>query len=236
MQGRTRVTPVSPKRILAVGAHPGDVEFFAGATLAGFCWESVSVRIVVCTDGKHGFEGASVLGERRIETRHAAEKLGISDVVFLGYPEGELSVSDALKRDLVEALRGHQPELVLAHDPTNLWRNLGDGVRLGHSDNRAAGQATLDAIHPRAEQVSYYPELSGRGLAPWLVREVWLFNTDHPDHFVDLAAFGPAKEEALGFHVTQSPRRLIEEAKAEAERIQHLAGCPSEGFRRLRLL
>ena len=99
----------------------------------------------------------------------------------------------------------------------NRWRLAGSYVRLGHNDHRAAGQATLDAIHPRAAVRSYYPELAEQGLAPWLVREVWLFDTYRPDHFVDVSHTRELKHAALRCHVSQLPISLIEESDEESE-------------------
>jgi LmbE family N-acetylglucosaminyl deacetylase len=223
-----------PKHVLAIGAHPGDIEFHAGATLSEMACKGASVTIVVCTDGARGFGAEEdLVSLRRGEAERAAEALSAERVVFLGYPDGQLEATEPVRRAIVKEVRRRRPELVLTHDPTSLWRRVGDVMRLGHSDNRAAGAATLDAIHPRAELRSYYPELIARGFPPWLVREVWLFDTAEPDHFVDTSPNRANKRSALASHVSQLPRRLFEEADAEEHGVQAERGFPAEAFRRL---
>lgn len=225
---------MSPKHVLAIGAHPGDVEFYAGATLSEMARKGASVTILVCTDGARGFGAEEdLVSVRRGEAERAAEALSAEEVVFLGYPDGQLEVTEPVRRAIVKEVRRRRPELILTHDPTNLWRRVGEAMRLGHSDNRAAGAATLDAIHPRAELRSYYPELTARGFPPWLVREVWFFETPAPNHFIDTTPSRDNKRSALAFHVSQVPRRLFEEAAAEERHIEAEPGFPAEAFRRL---
>ena len=228
---------MEPRSVLAIGAHPSDVEFFAGAAIAAFARQGALVTLVVCTDGSRGFGGETdLVAERRKETERAAEALGAGEVVMLGHPEGELVADDRLRRELTREIRRHRPELVLGHDPTTHWRKVGELVRLGHADHRAAGAATLDAIHPCAESRSYYPELVAQGLPPWIVRELWLFDTAEPNHFFDVSGGEESKRSALANHATQLPRRLVEEAEALAESGRELWGVTSEQFRRLNLL
>jgi len=171
-------------RVLAVGAHPDDVEFYAGATLASLAREGAEVRIVVCTDGSRGGEGGTELAAvRRREAEQAAAALGCTRPRFLGYTDGELVNHDALRRELVREIRVARPELLLAHDPTTLWTRRGALAQLGHSDHRAAGEAVLDALYPRSLLSSFYPELAAQGLAPWFARELWLLTRQPPTIF-----------------------------------------------------
>jgi len=228
---------VSHRSVLAIGAHPTDIEYFASGALARMAREGSQICLVVCTDGAHGFPAGPALAEaRREEAMKAARVLGVEQVVMLDHPDGGLESVDLLRRALVQQIRLWRAELVLCHDPTTHWRCAGSYVRLGHSDHRAAGQATLDAIHPRAAVRSYYPELAEQGMAPWLVREVWLFDTARPDHFVDVSHTRELKHAALGCHVSQLPISLIEESDEEAEAWRAQSGHPAEAFRRLILV
>lgn len=223
-------------RVLAVGAHPDDVEFYAGATLAGLAREGADVQIVICTDGSRGGGGgAELAAQRRSEAERAAAALGCARPRFLGYADGELVNDDALRRDLVREIRAVRPELLLAHDPTTLWISSGALARLGHSDHRAAGEAVLDALYPRSLLGSFYPELAAQGLAPWIARELWLFDTTAPDHFREVGALREVKREALFCHASQNPTGLASDADLQAEALQEHAGFAAEGFRRLRL-
>jgi LmbE family N-acetylglucosaminyl deacetylase len=227
---------MTPSRVLAVGAHPDDVEFYAGATLASLAQQGADVRIVICTDGARGGSGgAQLAAERRSEAECAAAALGCAKPRFLGYADGELVNDNALRRDLVREIRTARPELLFSHDPTTLWTHSGALVRLGHSDHRAAGEAVLDALYPRALLGSFYPELVAQGLAPWMARELWLFDTAAPDHFREVAAMREAKREALLCHASQNPTGLASEADLQAETLRERAGFAAEGFRRLQL-
>lgn len=214
-----------------------DVEYHAGGMLAWLAEAGARVTHVVCTDGARGInDGPRLVETRRIEATRAGEVLGADRVIFLNYPDGALSIGDALCRDLVQEIRRTRAELVLAHDPTTLWCRAGRVVRLGNSDHRIAGQATLDAIQPRAAARSYYPEIADQGYLPWLVGEVLLFDTASPDHFFDVTKWRDKKRAALACHVSQLPLRLIEESDAEAEEHAARSGFPAEAFRRLKLL
>jgi len=225
---------MQPRSVLAVAAHPYAVELHAGATLAALARADVEVRIVVCTDGVRGVNAEAGLAElRRHEAERAGHVLGAKETIFLDFEDGVLAADEPLRCALVREIRRNRPELVLAPDPTNLWRRQGDRVLLGHSDRRACGLAVLDAIEPRAPNRSFYPDLD---LAPWLVRELWLYDTAEPDHFVETEMGADAKRAALECHVSQIPRRLVEEAEEDAESFRERRGFAAEAFRRLWLV
>lgn len=226
----------TPRQVVAVGAHPDDCEYFAGATLAGLARGGADVTLLICSDGALG--GATdpgLPGRRREEATRAAAALG-ARVVFLEHRDGSLEAADPLRRDLVREIRRARPELVLCHDPTTLWAPQGPIARLGHSDHRAAGQATLDALYPRLLLPSFYPELAEAGFAPWFVREVWLFDTAAPDHLVEVGGTLEVKRDALSCHESQNPESLLREANCELEALRARCGRLAEGFRRLALL
>lgn len=228
---------MTPARVLAIGAHPDDVEFFAGATVAGLVASGAEVGIVVCTDGARGGAGNGVaLAERRrVEAERAAAALGARAPIVLGHPDGGLVAADPLRRDLVREIRRMRPELLLLHDPTTLWTPVGKIVQLGHSDHRAAGQAALDAVYPRLFLESFYPELAAEGFKPWLVRELWLFDTGEPDHFVEVGRMRDTKRAALACHESQHVPGLVAGAAALELAFGRRPGEEAEAFRRLRL-
>ena len=94
---------------------------------------------------------------RRDEQASAARILGLADVIDFGLADGELEADEKLRKALVREIRRIRPEVVLAHDPRTWWTSMGDRVELGHSDHRAAGQALLDAIYPRAASPNSLP-------------------------------------------------------------------------------
>jgi len=227
----------APERALVIGAHPDDAEFYAGAAIASLCARGTQLTIVVCTDGARG--GAAGMTDlparRRSEAGRAAAALGDVALVFLGFRDGELAPDDELRRKLVREIRRARPELVLAHDPTTHFLRVGASEQFVHSDHRAAGQATLDAIYPRTGLATFYPDQIAAGLAPWVVREAWLMESGAPDHFVPVGPHAATKRAALEAHASQDPAGLL---RASAEREAHwagAAGAPAEGFRRLRV-
>lgn len=226
----------SPARVLAIGAHPDDLEFFAGATLAQLARGGAAVTMIVCTDGARGaHDEAGLAARRRIEAERAAGVLGIAPPVMLGFRDGDLANDEPLRRVLVRAIRTHRPELLLVHDPATLWKRVGELTRFGHSDHRAAGQATLDAIVPRAPLGAYSPDDAADGLKPWLVRETWLFDTAHPEHFVDARPAHDLRRKALEEHASQNPAMLLTECERLLAHHAVRAGVPADGFQRLRV-
>ena len=193
-------------RVLAIGAHPDDAEYFAGGTLVRLADSGADVALVVCTDGALGGRGVQdVARVRTLEQARAAEVVGISAVEMLARPDGALANDDALRADLAYAVRRLRPELVLTHDPRTLWNVYGGRAHPGHSDHRAAGQAVLDALYPRAASPHFYADqLSQPGVETWYPREVWLFDTAEPELHIDVSKTFARKLDALRAHTSQN--------------------------------
>jgi LmbE family N-acetylglucosaminyl deacetylase len=175
---------------------------------------------------------------RRAEQGRAAAALGIDDWLWLAHPDGALAPGDPLRGELVRSVRRVRPELVLAHDPRTLWTILAGIAQPGHSDHRAAGQATLDAIYPRSPSPNFHPEHLGGddALRAWYPREVWLFDTAQPDLCVDAADGFERKEASLRVHASQEQAvgGLVAAARAMGTHWGS-ADRPAEAFVRLRL-
>ena len=187
-----------PARALAVGAHPDDVEFGCGGTLAKWAGDGTTIMHVVCTDGSKGSWDpdepvAELVATRQDEQRAAARALGGSgdDVVFLGYTDGELQAGIDERRELVRWIRRLQPDVVLGHDP---WRRY----RL-HPDHRQAGFLVTDAI-VAARDPHFFPDL---GPAPHRPSALLLWEADEPNHTEDITASLERKLRALLAHRSQ---------------------------------
>ncbi|HEY2813514.1 MAG TPA: PIG-L deacetylase family protein [Acidimicrobiales bacterium] len=186
-----------PARALAIAAHPDDVEFGCGATLAKWSAAGCVVNHLVCTDGSKGSWDASddvaaLVVTRQEEQRAAAKALGATgDVAFLGAVDGELSSDLALRREVATWIRRFQPEVVLGHDP---WRRY----RL-HPDHRHAGFLTIDGV-VAARDPHFYPDL---GIAHWRPSTLLLFEAGDVDHFEDVTPYVDAKLTALYEHESQ---------------------------------
>jgi len=225
--------PFSPQRALAIGAHPDDIEFWAGGTVRRLVQDGAEVTLVVCSDGGRG----AAVAERRGEQDAAAGQLGVARLLWLGHPDGGLVPGDPLRAELALAIRRVRPELVLAHDPQGLWTVVGGIAQPKHSDHRAAGQAAIDACYPRAASPHYYPEqLAEPGVKPWYPRELWLFDTAAPDLRVEIGDTFECKLEALRAHASQEAVAggLVAPARAHAAHWGD-AERPAEPFTRLRL-
>jgi LmbE family N-acetylglucosaminyl deacetylase len=202
----------TPARAMAVGAHPDDVEFGCGATLAKWAAAGSLVQHVVCTDGSKGSwdpaqDSAALVAARREEQRAASRALGgTGDVVFLGWPDGELEAGQRQRFQVASCIRRFRPDVVLGHDP---WKRY----RL-HPDHRHAGFLVTDGI-VAARDPLFFPEL---GDAPHRPSALLLWEADEPDHVEDCSGYGDTKLAALLEHRSQLRSTMgIEDGAAAAE-------------------
>jgi LmbE family N-acetylglucosaminyl deacetylase len=185
-----------PASALAVGAHPDDVEFGAGGTLARWAAAGCVVHHLVLTDGSKGTwdltaDPAALVATRRDEQRAAAGALGATgDVRFLDRVDGDLVADAATRGEVARTIRELRPEAVLGHDP---WRRY----RL-HPDHRAAGFLTCDAVVAARE-----PHVRIDDLDAWRPSLLLLWEADEPDVAVDVSGHAEAKLAALLAHASQ---------------------------------
>lgn len=198
---------LKPKIILAVGAHADDIDFGASGGIAKWAAEGAAVYYLVVTDGSKGSPNTDMTSEklsslREEEQQAAAKVVGAKDVFFLGYEDGALEVTQKLKEDIVRIIRQLRPDTVIVMDPTVMYsRELGF---INHTDHRAAGQATLDAVYPLARDHLTFPSLyQVEQLEPHKVAHLLLINFDEQDFFVDITATMDTKIAALAKHESQ---------------------------------
>lgn len=198
------------ERALVVTAHPDDVDFGSGGTVARLVDSGVAVSLCVVTDGDAGgfdptVPRADIPGIRRAEQRAAAAELGVSDVRFLGYRDGELTVSHDLRRDISRVIRQVRPELVITQSPERNYKH----IYTSHPDHMAAGEAALQAVYPDARNPFAHPGLlADEGLVEWAVPTVWVMGRQDPDGFVDITDVLPRKLAALRAHVSQTEHMI----------------------------
>ena len=193
------------RRILCISAHPDDNEFTIGGSVARWAREGRHVTFCLVTTGgagvnEHTPSSDGLIPIRERETHAAARILGVKDVVFLGYVDGTLEPTLAMRRDLTRDIRRARPDVVVCSDPT--VRFYGNEY-MNHPDHRAAASAALDAVFPSAETGAIFPELLAEGLKPHKVKQVFIAGALDPDVFVDISRTLGAKVRALKAHRSQ---------------------------------
>lgn len=232
---------LNPKSVLAVGAHPDDIEFSAGGSMVKWAKDGAETHYLVLTDSSKGTSDRSVMPEdltkrRQAEQRDAGKILGATSVEFLNYEDGALVCSQDLKRDIVAAIRRIKPDVVVTLDPS-VFYSSGYGF-MNHPDHRAAGEATLDAVYPLARNHMSFPELVDQGLETHIVSTVLLVNFDHHNFCIDITDTLEAKLQALAAHKSQypDPTYIQDSAKQFASSVGESAGCTcAEAFMRIDL-
>jgi LmbE family N-acetylglucosaminyl deacetylase len=192
------------QRALVICAHPDDVDFGAAGTVATWTEAGVDVAYCIVTDGDAGgfdpsVPRAEIPGIRRTEQTAAAKAVGVSDLAFLGYPDGRLLTSLDLRRDLAREIRRVRPQRVVCPSPERNWQR----VFASHPDHLAAGEAALAAVYPDARNPFAHPELLVDGYEPWTVLEVWMMAAPVRNRWVDITDVLPRKLDALRNHVSQ---------------------------------
>ncbi|CAN5174521.1 PIG-L family deacetylase [soil metagenome] len=218
--------------ILAVGAHPDDMDFGASGTIAKFIAEGYEAYYLLCTDGSRGADDTTMTHEKLAQTRReeqiaAGKILGLKDIFFLDHPDTQLLADLTLKEEIVRVIRTVRPRIVITMDPTFFYTkelNWGDSNFVNHTDHRAAGLATMDAVFPLCRDRLTFPEHEQQGLTPHVVEELWFTNmTTEKNHIVNITDTLERKLKALECHKSQFDdfetikKRMTERAIAYAE-------------------
>lgn len=194
------------ERVLVVTAHPDDVDFGSAGTVAKWTSQGSVIAYCIVTDGDAGgFDESLDRGDipeiRRREQRNAAQLVGVEEVTFLGYQDGELVATSGLRKDIVRQIRRFKPDRVLCQSPE---RNY-DRIFASHPDHLAAGEATIQAIYPYSRNPFAYPELLVEGLEAHSVKDVILQASANANSYVDITDFVDSKINAILEHKSQLP-------------------------------
>jgi LmbE family N-acetylglucosaminyl deacetylase len=193
------------RRVLVVTAHPDDVDFGTAGTVAAFTKAGLEVTYCICTNGDAGgsdraMSRADMATLRQREQRDAAAEVGVTDLHFLGHPDGRLQPTLELRRDISRVIRQVKPERVLTQSPERRW----DFIFASHPDHLAAGEAAVCAVYPDARNPFAHPELLGEeGLEPWTVNELWIMSGTDPNIAVETTTTIERKIAALLCHKSQ---------------------------------
>jgi LmbE family N-acetylglucosaminyl deacetylase len=172
-------------RVLAVVAHPDDLEYGTASAVARWTAAGKDVRYLLVTRGEAGIAGrppheTGPLRER--EQRASAAVVGVSEVEFLDYADGLVEAGLPLRRDLARAIRHHRPDAVVSINHRDSW---GPGT-WNHVDHRSVGVALLDAVRDAANPW-VFPELRAEGLDAWTGAKFVAFGASTlPTHYVDV--------------------------------------------------
>jgi LmbE family N-acetylglucosaminyl deacetylase len=217
------------QRVLVTCAHPDDIDFMCSATVATFVAHGIDVGYCIATDGEAGGNDrdqprAEMAKVRRTEQTAAAATVGVTDITFLGHPDGALAPTIELRRDFSAVIRRFKPDLVIGQSPERRW----DVIYASHPDHLAAGEAVIDAVYPDSRNPFAHPELLEEGLEPHTVGALWVSTAPGTNVAVDITDTIDKKIAALACHESQganSPdiaQRMLEWGRGSAA----MAGLP----------
>jgi LmbE family N-acetylglucosaminyl deacetylase len=214
--------------------------------VAAFTAAWLEVTYCIVTNGEAGGSDRSLsrvemAALRQDEQRAAAAAVGVSDVHFLGHPDGRVEATQELRRDISRVIRQGRPERVLTQSPERNW----DFIYASHPDHLAAGEAAVCAVYPDARNPFAHPELLDvERLEPWTVPELWIMGppgTTDVTIAVETTGTVERKVEALMCHKSQigDPegirQRVLAGALAGGERAGLPEGSSAELYRVTRI-
>jgi len=230
-------------KILVISPHPDDLDFACAGTVAKLVREGREVSYLIVSDGSKGSRGipegrnigeAELVELRKREQQEAARVVGVENVVFLGFKDGEIENTPELREELVKQIRRFKPGIVFSFDPANSFASF----FRAHRDHRMVAEAVFDAIYPASHNRLYFPHLLEQGYEPHRIGEAWFFTTDRPNKFVDITETIEEKIEALACHTSQIPDidRIGALVKERARELGQIRGYRyAEAFRRVEM-
>ena len=220
---------------MVIVAHPDDAEFLCGGTVAKLAQSGWTVHYMLTTSGDMGSKDPNMTREklgkiREREQTAACKVLGVSEVIYLRYPDGFVEDTAEMRGRIVRELRRLKPYTVITWNPFR--------QSFTHRDHRLTGQAAVDAVFPLSRDPLAYPEHIEEGLEAHRVMELLLAG-ENPDHWIDIpeAAF-KTKITALKKHTSQIGSAPIKELTKRLRERMAEAGkekgyAMAEGFRRM---
>jgi LmbE family N-acetylglucosaminyl deacetylase len=201
MTDRPQLKPLREnwQRALAVVAHPDDMEFGAAAAVARWTSQGKQIGYCLVTSGEAGIDALPPEESKRVreaEQRRSCEIVGVTEVEFLGFPDGIIEYGVELRRAIAGAVRRFRPEIVITNNFHASW----GGVALNQADHIATGRATLDAVRDAGNRWVFNEQLVD-GLEPWGgVTQVWAAGSPDAEYGVDTTDHFQAGVESLRAH------------------------------------
>jgi LmbE family N-acetylglucosaminyl deacetylase len=168
---------MSPPRVLALGAHPDDVEIYCLGLLLKLRAAGWEIGWAVATDGQAGLPQGAAGDLRRREARDAGARVGV-EPILLGFEDGGMSGGPDELHAVRQAVRDFAPTVIVAPHPADY-----------HPDHRILSRLAADACPP-GTLLLYADTMLGQGNAPAL--------------HVDVSAFHAEKRAALAAHASQA--------------------------------
>lgn len=182
------------KRILAIGAHPDDIEIGCGGTMRFLADQGCEIKFIVVTSGEEGaLEGKQLLRQKREdEAKKSALILGASEVIFFREPDGLTNYSKETKSRLIQIIREFKPEIAFIHSSYDCF-----------PDHKIISDLSRSAI-----QVAGGPWYADAGAATHKVHDVFGFEVWNPNQqpqmSIDITETIENKLKALECHQTQT--------------------------------
>ena len=182
-------------RVLAVGAHPDDLEILCGGTLAKYAAQGHHVTMAVATNGEVGSPSlpkAEIAEIRRAEAQAAAAVIG-ADFIWMNHPD-EFLFSDCKTRlNFLNIVRQARPDVILAHAPVDY-----------HPDHRTAGQILWDI-----RVMTTVPNIETEASPCEKIPEIYYLDTVAgidfvPQFYVDISKVFELKKQMLACHKSQA--------------------------------
>lgn len=195
----------TPESVMAVFAHPDDIEFGCAGTIARWVKEGARAAYVLITSGDVGIAKPGMTKEKAAEIREgetmdAAKVVGVEDVTFFRVGDGMVENTMELRKRVIREIRRFQPEVVMCGDPTMLFTPRGG---INHPDHRAAAGAAIDAVFPGAGQPNLFEDLEEEGFNAHKVRKVYVSTWGDGSTYVNISDTIDLKIKALKKHVSQ---------------------------------
>ncbi len=229
----------TPKNVLAVFAHPDDIDFSSAGTIAKWAQKGSNISYLVCTDGSKGSDDPRMTARklaalRKKEQLAAAKILGVRDIIFLNHRDGELVPDLRLKEQIVKVIRRKKPDVVITLNPAFFYSTKYGFVN--HPDHRAAGQAALDAVFPLARDHMNFPRHEKQGLGPHKTKTLLLISFEAPEHLEDISGTMAKKLQALKAHTSQVKPEVAQRIRDRARMLGKKGKISfAEGFKRIEL-
>ncbi len=196
------------ERVLVVVAHPDDIDFGTAGSVASWTDAGIEVTYCLVTRGEAGGDDrtmarAEMAALREAEQTAAAKQVGVTDLRFLGYPDGRVEYTLDLRRDISRVIRDVRPQRVVSMSPERSWER----VYGNHPDHLHTAEATLAAVYPDSRNPFAHPELLDEGHEPWTVAQLWIQTRGQGNVYVDVTDVYDRKLAALLSHESQIPSR-----------------------------